>query len=119
MNPEEMNSRDDAAVTPSEDERHEPEPETIEHQIGVLRDEIGGLMQELDRRRHEALDWRLQLQRHGATIALAVTAMVLLAAGWSAFAARRRAIDETAVARVRNLLRALDGLSRHPDAVRT
>jgi hypothetical protein len=49
-------------------------------QIAALRDELGGLVAELDRRRHEVLDLRLQVRRHVvAAIATAVSTVGAMA----------------------------------------
>ncbi|HEY7365969.1 MAG TPA: hypothetical protein VIE37_17870 [Methylomirabilota bacterium] len=50
-------------------------------EVTALRDELGQLVTELDRRRREALDVKLQLRRHGPGIALTGVALVGAAAG--------------------------------------
>ena len=68
-------------------------PGQIERDIESLRSELGELMEELDRRRHEVLDLRLQIRRHGALIALGVTAAIAVGGGavlWRSYAERRR-----------------------------
>ena len=55
--------------------------EAVRHlgaEIAELREEIGGLVAELDRRRHELLDVRLQFRRH--VVATTITALSLLGA---------------------------------------
>ena len=47
-------------------------------EIAELREELGGLVEELDRRRHDLLDVRLQLRRH--VVAATVTAMAIIGA---------------------------------------
>jgi len=47
-------------------------------EIAELREELGGLVAELDRRRHELLDVRLQFRRHA--VAATVTAITLFGA---------------------------------------
>jgi hypothetical protein len=46
-------------------------PQQLEAEITSLRDELSALVGELDYRRHELLDVRLQLRRHGWKIAVA------------------------------------------------
>ncbi len=62
-------------------------------EIATLREELAGLVAELDRRRHETLDVKLQVKRHGVEMALAAAALVAAAAGlvWlGAWRSRRR-----------------------------
>jgi hypothetical protein len=62
-------------------------------EIATLREELAGLVAELDRRRHEALDVKLQVKRHGVEMALTAAALVAAAAGlvWlGAWRSRRR-----------------------------
>jgi hypothetical protein len=47
-------------------------------EIAELREELGGLVTELDRRRHDLLDVKLQLRRH--VVAATVTAVSLIGA---------------------------------------
>ena len=47
-------------------------------EIADLREELGGLVSELDRRRHDLLDVRLQFRRH--VVAATVTAVALIGA---------------------------------------
>ena len=51
-------------------------------EIAVLREELDGLVGELDRRRHEALDLKLQLRRHALGMTLTGAAFVVAAAGF-------------------------------------
>jgi hypothetical protein len=54
----------------------------LEGDIAALREELGALVGELDRRRHELLDVKLQLKRHGGSAALFGVALVGTAAGF-------------------------------------
>jgi len=93
------------------------EPGEIERDIESLRAELGELVGELDRRRHEAFDLRLQLRRH-ASLIVAVAALggvvVFAAYGVSRYARRRRAQPQ---ARAQDLARVLAILARHPGRV--
>lgn len=40
-------------------------PEQLEHDITSIRQELDTVLSELDRRRHELTDWRLQFRRRG------------------------------------------------------
>ncbi len=52
----------------------EPASRRIEKEISTLRREMSDLVGELDRRRREAFDVRLQLKRHPVAVSLAVVA---------------------------------------------
>ena len=101
-------------LTPAQPETEEatPPPIEIEHEIEDLRTELTGLVQEIDRRRHEALDIRLQLRRNASVIVVALgTASLLLVGRWALKSYRygRRASTRE---RAENLMRALAILSR-------
>ena len=81
----------------------EKAPRVIETEIEHLRMRLDRSLAELDRRRHELMDVRLQLRRHPAVFAGAC-AVVLLALGGVAFAiwhARNRAELPRKVRRIR------------------
>jgi hypothetical protein len=92
----------------------EPEPAEIEDQIVDIRAELDDLVVELDRRRHDAFDWRRQLVRHRRKIAIAAGVVALAVVGGVALRRRHR---HGTVERARGLLHALDLLSRDPDAL--
>ena len=57
----------------------------------AVRRQLDDLVMELDRRRHRAFDWRLQLRQHGRAIAITGIALAtLIAIAASASVARRR-----------------------------
>jgi hypothetical protein len=86
----------------------------LESEIGRLRDDLDAMIGELDRRRHEALDVRLQLRRHsGVVAAVGGVAVVLVLAGFAAWTASRRRQDRLLV-RLQNLARAVVIMSRNP-----
>ncbi len=88
-----------------------PEPPRIEREIESIRGDLDVLVRELDRRRHEALDWRLQVRRHrrGIAVATGVAGVALLGLVW--WNTRRRR------ARGGELVRALRLVAQHPDAL--
>jgi hypothetical protein len=95
------------------------DPQEIERQIETLRAELGALVRELDRRRHEVLDVRLQLRRHAGGIALALACLAAVVAGGVAIAGHRRRRANSPRVRAANLVRALAVLSEEdPDALR-
>ena len=44
-------------------------PEEIEREVEQIRGNLDPVLRELDVRRHELTDWRLQLRRHGPRLA--------------------------------------------------
>ncbi len=87
----------------------------LESDIERLRSELGAMVEELDRRRHDAFDVRLQLRRHaGLVAAVAGGAVVLLVAGLVAWTSSRRRQDRLLV-RLQHLGRAVAIMARHPE----
>jgi hypothetical protein len=95
----------------------EPSPRDLEQEIGEIRDELGGLVGELDRRRHEALDWRLQVRRHRRGIAIAAGATIAAVAGVVMLRRSLRRRREMPVHRAATLLHALQRIAREPEAL--
>ena len=60
----------------------------LEGEIVRLREELGGLVGELDRRRHELLDVKLQLRRHPLAASLVALPLVAAAGGLVALGIR-------------------------------
>ena len=58
-------------------------PEDLEREVRDIRQSMDPVLQELDVRRHELTDWKLQLRRHGPTLmkAGAVVAGMFVAVG--------------------------------------
>jgi len=61
----------------------------LESEIAAVREEISALVAELDRRRHEAFDVKLQVRRHGLELALSGVALVAAASGYVWLRSRR------------------------------
>jgi hypothetical protein len=72
-----------AAQTGREDAQTSPRAAArqLEGEIAALREDLSGLVGELDRRRHEMLDVKLQLKRHALGVALTGVAVVAAASG--------------------------------------
>jgi hypothetical protein len=86
-------------------------------EIKEVREELDGLLGELDRRRHEALDVPLQLRRHAVGASLTLVALVATAAAsvWLTIWRRRRRNRLSAQAgRFRH---ALSRMTEHPERV--
>jgi hypothetical protein len=84
-------------------------------EIATLREELAGLVAELDRRRHEALDVKLQVKRHGVEMALTAAALVAAAAGFVWLGAWRSRRREDLLSRGTKLRRALSRIIDKPD----
>ena len=52
-------------------------PPQLEREIENLREEMTAIVEEIDRRREELFDWRLQLRRHGVGPAAAAAGVVV------------------------------------------
>jgi hypothetical protein len=88
-------------------------------EIAALREDLGGLVAELDRRRHDLLDVRLQARRHAGAAAVTAVSLIGAASGvvWlSIWRARRR---QTPVARATRLQEAVERMIDQPERVAT
>ena len=91
----------------------------LEGEIAMLRDELGGLVAELDRRRHELTDVKLQAKRHALGATLTGVGLLASAAGFvwlGAWRARRR---RTTMARIGRLREAVSRMVERPERVAT
>jgi hypothetical protein len=86
-------------------------------EIDVLRHELGGLVSELDRRRQEALDVRLQVRRHPILVASVVTVAALLVGGAIALVVREARERRKPTRRARDVKDAFSRLLEHPREV--
>ena len=96
---------------PSKDKR----PEELQQEIEDIRENIGGLVTELDHRRHEMFDVGLQVRRHGVTLAIAGVALIGLAAGGVLLARHRARARRRLPARAARVRQALARLVDHPE----
>lgn len=83
-------------------------------EIDVLRHELGGLVMELDRRRHEALDLRLQVRRHPVLVATVATVAALLVGGAVALIVREARERRKPSRRAREIRDAFGRILDHP-----
>jgi hypothetical protein len=91
----------------------------LEGEIAVLRDELTGLVAELDRRRHELTDFKLQARRHVLGVTLTGASLLASAAGFvwlSVWRSRRRS---QTTARMGRLREAISRMVDRPDRVAT
>jgi hypothetical protein len=93
------------------------DPETLEREIEDVRDDMGRIVGELDRRRHDRFDWRVQVRSHARAVGIVALSLVVAmggAIGFSIWRARRRARP---MAKARRLREALSRIVEHPEWV--
>jgi hypothetical protein len=89
----------------------------VSGEIDMLRNELGALVGELDRRRHEALDLGLQARRHPVLVATVATVAALVVGAAIAVIVRGRRERRRPTVRARETRRALSRLFEHPHRV--
>jgi hypothetical protein len=107
-------SVDDSAapgVAPRENARQ------LEGEIAVLRDELTGLVAELDRRRHELTDFKLQARRHVEGVTLTGVSLLASTAGFVWLSIRRSRRRNLARAKMGRLREAVSRMVDRPDRV--
>jgi hypothetical protein len=85
--------------------------------VAQIRDELTAILRDLDRRRHELMDWRLQMRRHPVAWSTALGVLLLLAGGAVALAVSRRRRAQRAPPPIERLRRAFARTIYHPDLV--
>jgi hypothetical protein len=96
---------------PSNDKR----PEELQREIETIRDNIGGLVSELDHRRHEMFDVGGQLRRHGAALAIGGLVLAGAIAGGLLLARRRARARQSVPGRAVRIGNALARIVKHPE----
>jgi hypothetical protein len=99
--------------------RVDQDPQQLETEITGLRDELGTLVAELDRRRHEALDIRLQLRRHAWAVAAAGTGVAATVAGLIWLVTRRAQRRNRLTAKASRLREGIARIVERPEGVAT
>jgi hypothetical protein len=105
------NGKGNSEVSPQESTRQ------LDGEIAALREELAGLVAELDRRRHELLDVKLQARRHALGMALTSVGLLAAASGFvwlGAWHSRRR---RTTLSRVGRLREAVSRVIDRPERV--
>jgi hypothetical protein len=92
-------------------------PEELEHEVEGIRGNMTGIVKELDRRRHEWLDWRLQLRRHRTVLTLATAGLLLAFGGALAIFVRNKRRRQRPLDKVRRLREAVSRMIEHPEHV--
>jgi hypothetical protein len=99
--------------------RVDQDPQQLETEITGLRDELGSLVAELDRRRHEALDIRLQLRRHAWAVAAAGTGVAATVAGLIWLVTRRAQRRNRLTTKASRLREGIARIVERPERVAT
>jgi hypothetical protein len=89
----------------------------IEREIGSLRSEIEELVNELDRRRRDAFDVRLQLHRHPGAVTVAGVALAAVLGGTIALLVYNGRRKQRASYKARQLKVAVGRMMKHPERV--
>jgi hypothetical protein len=89
----------------------------LDGEIAALREELAGLVAELDRRRHELLDIKLQARRHALGMAVTSVALLATASGFVWLGAWRSRHRRTKVARIGRLREAISRMIDRPERV--
>jgi hypothetical protein len=95
----------------------EARAEALQQDVEEIRDDLTGLVNELDRRRHDFFDVKQQMSRHALPLVLSALGLVGLVAGGLALAARRRRRRATIASRVVRLRQALARMIDKPQRV--
>jgi hypothetical protein len=103
----------EGAEQPAPDDKAKALQEDIEE----IRGNLGGMVSELDQRRHDLFDVRKQISRHVIPLALTGLALLGVAVGGIALAAHRRRQREAFGARLVRLRRALVRMIDKPERV--
>jgi hypothetical protein len=97
--------------------RHSSTPETLGNEVTAVRQDLDVLLAEFDQRRHEALDVRLQLRRHGVGVATTAAALVVTAAGVVWLSAWRQQRRDRIAAQAGRIRQAMSRIIEQPDRV--
>jgi hypothetical protein len=92
-------------------------PEQLEHDVEQIRGNMNGLVRELDRRRHQLFDWRLQLRKNALPIGVGAIGVVCMVGGLTIFTAWRRKRRDKLAAKIGLLRDALSRMIAHPERV--
>jgi hypothetical protein len=93
----------------------EHEVDELEREVDRIRSNIAELIRELNHRRHEALDLRLQLREHAGRVLLVGAVVVATIAGGIALVLARLRRRRSIRLRVGQLRGALRRIAKHPE----
>lgn len=89
----------------------------LEKEITTIRGEIGALVDELDRRRRELFDFRLQARRHPVAVSIAGAALLALVGGTIALLVYNGRRKQRASYKAKQLRVAVGRMIKHPERV--
>lgn len=89
----------------------------LERELSTLREELGDIVGELDRRRRELFDLRLQLRRHPVAVPLAGLAVAVVLGGAVALLVKNERQKRRPSHKARQLRRAVGRMVAHPERV--
>jgi hypothetical protein len=92
-------------------------PEDLQEEVREIRENMTGIVGELDRRGHAVLDWRLQLKSHAVPLVIAAAGLLLVVAGSMALSATRNRRRQRPLEKARRLRQALSRIIAHPELV--
>jgi len=92
-------------------------PRELELEVEEIRDEMTDVVRELDRRRHDLFDARLQLRKHALALGIGTVSLVGVVSGVAALAAWRARRRRRPLAMLRSFQNALARMIAHPDNV--
>ena len=96
---------------PSDDKR----PEELQREIETIRENIGGLVSEIDHRRHDLFNVGSKLRKHGMSLAIGGVALISVAAGGLLLARHRARVRQSLPARAARIKAALVRVVDHPE----
>jgi hypothetical protein len=91
------------------------EPRDLEHQVEDIRSNIDDIVDELDKRRHELFDWRLQLRKHARTFGALAAVLVVTMAGTIAFSIWQSRRRSRPLAKAKRWRSAVSRVIDHPE----
>lgn len=89
----------------------------VSGEITTIRNELGALVAELDRRRHEAFDLGLQVRKHPVAVAIAAATLALAVGGLIALAVNARRVRRRPAVKAREARRAFARILDKPHRV--
>jgi len=92
-------------------------PDTIEHEVEDVRRNITTIVSELDRRRHEWVDWRFQVRRHAGALGVAAAGVLLALGATVGFGIWRRRRNDKPMIKARRWRQAFSRALSNPELV--
>jgi hypothetical protein len=92
-------------------------PAKLQHEVEEIRGNMDSIVSELDHRRHDVLDWRLQLQKHWVALSCVAGGVLLFAGTMIGLGIWNRQRLKRPTVRARKIKEALVRIYRDPDHV--